>query len=51
MNELSDFVFRYLDDLELSPIIQNGNILVHFKGTSNRALIFNAHMDTVSNGQ
>jgi acetylornithine deacetylase/succinyl-diaminopimelate desuccinylase-like protein len=48
--EISEFIFRYLDDLKLSPIRQNGNILVHFKGTINKALIFNAHMDTVSPG-
>lgn len=48
--ELSEFIFKYLDNLKLSPMRQNGNVLVHFKGTSNRALIFNAHMDTVKPG-
>jgi acetylornithine deacetylase/succinyl-diaminopimelate desuccinylase-like protein len=49
-DELSEFIFSYLEKLQLAPIRQDGNILIHFKGTTNKALIFNAHIDTVNPG-
>lgn len=48
--ELSEFIFNYLEKLKLSPIRQDGNVLICIKGTRNKALIFNAHIDTVKPG-
>lgn len=48
---IQKFIYHYLVDLGLKPAWQQGNLLVQIKGKSNnKALIFNAHVDTVSSG-
>ena len=48
---LADHLFTSLLVSGLKPTKQDGNIVVHIKGKdSSKAVIFNAHMDTVSSG-
>lgn len=48
---LATFIVNYLKSNDIVAKIQNGNVIVHLKGKNkNKALIFNAHMDTVSVG-
>ncbi|PIW41765.1 MAG: hypothetical protein CO092_04610 [Candidatus Aenigmarchaeota archaeon CG_4_9_14_3_um_filter_37_18] len=47
---ISNFIFDYLKDQGLTPIKQDGNVILHIKGNQNKALIFDAHIDTVEAG-
>lgn len=49
--EVSNVVVEILGNSASNPIKDNGNIYLHLKGSdSKRALIFNAHLDTVDAG-
>lgn len=49
--KLAEFIIKYLTTRGLRPIAQDNNVLLYFKGKkSHDAIIFNAHMDTVSPG-
>jgi len=49
--ELAKFLFNYFLNIGLAPIMQDGNVILHFSGKDKQsALILNAHMDTVSAG-
>ncbi len=49
--KLAIFLVKHLTSLGLHPFLQGGNVLVHIKGKNqDSAIIFNAHMDTVSVG-
>ncbi|MDP4031100.1 MAG: M20/M25/M40 family metallo-hydrolase [Candidatus Beckwithbacteria bacterium] len=49
---IQKFIFNYLLKLGLKPAWQQGNLWVKIKGKNNtRALIFNAHVDTVTAGE
>lgn len=48
---LARFIVDYLKSNGIAPKIQDGNVIVHLQGKNKtKALIFNAHMDTVSVG-
>lgn len=45
------FIEKYLKRMGFSPLLLNGNLVLHIKGIQNKnALIFNCHVDTVSPG-
>lgn len=49
--KLADFILNYCASNNLNAENQKGNIVVYFKGKDQKkALIFNAHMDTVTAG-
>jgi len=49
--ELAEFLVIHLTSLGFSPFLQDGNVVVHITGENqDEAIIFNAHMDTVSAG-
>jgi acetylornithine deacetylase/succinyl-diaminopimelate desuccinylase-like protein len=48
---LAVFVMKHLTSIGLQPFFQGENVVVHIEGKQrNNAVIFNAHMDTVSAG-
>ncbi len=48
---IQKYIFRSLEKLGLAPIPVGGNVVVKIAGTNNKkALIFNAHVDTVESG-
>lgn len=50
-NKLATFIMNYCQNNKLDFQTQDGNISVHIKGKDKtKAIIFNAHMDTVSAG-
>lgn len=50
-NKLAAFLLKTLKALALNPFFQGENVVVHIAGKNqNKAIIFNAHMDTVSVG-
>lgn len=48
--EIKDFLVDYFRDNGVDAIVQNGNVVVHFNNSSDKCLIFNAHLDTVDAG-
>lgn len=48
--EIQKYIFNYLEDLGVNPFWQGKNVVAKFPGSKNQALIFNAHVDTVSIG-
>lgn len=49
--KLAEFLVDYFVKLGITPILYEGNVFVHIKGKKKTcALIYNAHMDTVSAG-
>lgn len=49
--KLAAFLLKYLNSLNLHPFLQDENVIIHIKGKNQKhAIIFNAHMDTVSVG-
>lgn len=49
---IQKFIFGYLVNLGLKPALGQGNVWVKIKGkNSNKALIFNSHVDTVGPGE
>src|SRR3989338_2018420 len=51
-SEIQKFIFNYLINLGLKPAWKQGNVWVKIKGKDGtKALIFNAHVDTVTTGE
>ena len=51
-SEIQKFIFNYLINLGLKPAWKQGNVWVKIKGKDKaKALIFNAHVDTVDPGE
>ena len=49
---IQKFIFSYLINLDLKPAWKQGNVWVKIKGKDGaKALIFNAHVDTVDPGE
>ena len=49
--KLAKFIMGYCNDNNLRCQIQEGNVIIHIEGKDKtKALIFNAHMDTVNVG-
>lgn len=49
--EIAKFVFDWLTNKSLNPVIQDNNVIVCIKGkNSSKAIVFNSHVDTVSPG-
>lgn len=49
--EIQEYIFKWLENEKLKPIKQGENVVVKIKGEdSSKALIFNAHVDTVEMG-
>lgn len=51
-DQIIKFIYSWLSNCGLKPIIENNNLIVYIKGKlSEKALVFNSHVDTVSAGE
>ena len=50
--KIQKFIASYLSQMKYQPIILGRNLLIHIPGyDSHNAILFNAHVDTVSEGE